>query len=67
MQQCPESLMGDEHALLGLAGVAAWKYFIDGRFDFSHAMYEMFELEPGCTSHDVVSRYHPDDRNYVMT
>ncbi len=65
MQQCPESLMGDEHALLGLAGVAAWKYFIDGRFDFSHAMYEMFELEPGCTSHDVVARYHPDDRNYV--
>lgn len=65
MNQCPESLLGDEHALMELAGVAAWKFYIDGRFDFSRAMYEMFELEPGCTGQDVVARYHPDDRNYV--
>ncbi len=65
MQQCPDSLLGDEHALLALAGVAAWKYFFDGQFDFSPAMYDMFELEPGCTGQDVLARYHPDDRNYV--
>ena len=65
MRQCPDSLLGDEHALLELAGVAAWKYFFDGQFDFSPAMYDMFELEPGCTGQDVLARYHPDDRNYV--
>lgn len=65
MRQCPESLIGYEHALLELSGVAAWKFFADGQFDFSPAMYDMFELEPGCTPSEIVSRYHPDDRNYV--
>jgi PAS domain S-box-containing protein len=28
-------------------------------------MYALFQLEPGCSSADVVARYHPDDRNHV--
>jgi PAS domain S-box-containing protein len=58
-------MLGEENFLLQLSGVAAWKYFADGRFDWSPAMYQMFQLEPGCTPSEVVSRYHPDDRNHV--
>ena len=65
MQYYPSSMLGEEDFLLQLSGVAAWRYFADGRFEWSPAMYEMFELEPGCTPSEIVARYHPDDRNHV--
>ena len=65
MRQIPDSLLGEEDALLELAGVAAWKYFSDGTFDWSPAMYDMFQLDPDSTPQDIVARYHPDDRNLV--
>ena len=65
MLQCPPELRGEEELLLGLAGVAGWTFHADFSFDWSPAMYALFQLEPGCSSADVVSRYHPDDRNHV--
>ena len=65
MLQCPTALRGEEELLLGLAGVAGWTFHADFSFDWSPAMYELFQLDPGCSSADVVARYHPDDRNHV--
>ncbi len=65
MLQCPPRLAGEEELLLSLAGVAGWTFHPDFTFDWSPAMYALFQLEPGCSSADVVSRYHPDDRNHV--
>jgi len=63
--QCPPTLRGEEELLLGLAGVAGWTFQADFSFDWSPAMYALFQLEPGCSAADVVARYHPDDRNHV--
>jgi PAS domain S-box-containing protein len=65
MLQCPSTLRGEEELLLSLAGVAGWTFHADFSFDWSPAMYELFQLDPGCSSADVVARYHPDDRNHV--
>jgi len=65
MLQCPPALRGEEELLLGLAGVAGWTFHADFSFDWSPAMYALFQLDPGCSSADVVARYHPDDRNHV--
>jgi len=65
MLQCPPALLGEEELLLGLAGVAGWTFHADFSFDWSPAMYALFQLDPGCSSADVVARYHPDDRNHV--
>jgi PAS domain S-box-containing protein len=65
MFQCPPALRGEEELLLGLAGVAGWTFYADFSFDWSPAMYALFQLDPGCSSADVVARYHPDDRNHV--
>jgi PAS domain S-box-containing protein len=65
MLQCPPTLRGEEELLLGLAGVAGWTFQADFSFDWSPAMYALFQLDPGCNAADVVARYHPDDRNHV--
>jgi PAS domain S-box-containing protein len=65
MLQCPPALRGEEELLLGLAGVAGWTFYEDFSFEWSPAMYAMFQLDPGCSTEDVVARYHPDDRNHV--
>lgn len=65
MSQFMSVLAGEGDFLMRLAGVAGWRLKADFSFEWSEAMYELFELSQTCSGADVIGRCHPDDRNQV--
>lgn len=65
MENYTINLSLDENVFMRMAGIAGWRLKADLNFDWTPSMYVLFDLVPTCSWDDVISRYHPEDRNEV--